>query len=305
MDRSTGQTFTPVFVLGPARAGTSLLYKVLCLHPRVFYVNNWVARFPTLTWLSALDRAVPALPSMRDKVWFGSGGDNAYVYGSRRPLADRLFPMPVEGEAFFRASGIVEDGSTFIATGGAISMMRRRIGQLHRFAGGTHFVNKRIANNRRVELLLEAFPHARFITIVRDGRAVAYSLSRVDWWRSSNVWWYGASPAQWEAEGREPWVMCARNWLEDMRSVESGLDLVPNTAKLTIRYEDLITAPGSTFRAVAEFSGLVADQPWLQRIARLEFPDRNESWRTQLDHEVVATITREQEPLLRQYGYST
>jgi hypothetical protein len=98
--------------------------------------------------------------------------------------------------------------------------------------------------------------------------------------------------------------MCARNWVEDMRSVEEGLSLVPDEAKLVLRYEDLIASSDSEFRRVAEFSGLGSDEAWLQQIARLGFPDRNESWRGHLDGVSAAAITAEQEPLLRQYGYA-
>ena len=34
----------------------------------------------------------------------------------------------------------------------------------------------------------------RFVVLVRDGRAVAESLSRVDWWETNHVWWYGGTP---------------------------------------------------------------------------------------------------------------
>ena len=36
------------FILGPARSGTTLLYKVLCLHPQVAFISNWRSRFAGL-----------------------------------------------------------------------------------------------------------------------------------------------------------------------------------------------------------------------------------------------------------------
>ena len=41
-----GASEAPVFLLGPARSGTSLLYKLLCLHRDVAFISNYVARAP-------------------------------------------------------------------------------------------------------------------------------------------------------------------------------------------------------------------------------------------------------------------
>src|SRR3712207_4675195 len=94
---------SPLFLVGPARSGTSLLYKVLCLHPDASYVSNWLARFPSQTRLAALNRVARRYPELQRSVWFGQDGANAYVYGRRRALRERMFPMPVEGEPLFAA----------------------------------------------------------------------------------------------------------------------------------------------------------------------------------------------------------
>lgn len=36
------------FIVGAARSGTSLLYKVLCLHPQTAFISNWLARTPSM-----------------------------------------------------------------------------------------------------------------------------------------------------------------------------------------------------------------------------------------------------------------
>ena len=87
-----------MFVLGAPRSGTSLLYKLLCLHPDTAWISNWYRRAPGAPVVALLNRLGPRLPATRRRVWFGADAGNAYVYGGRRPLADRLFPMPVEGE---------------------------------------------------------------------------------------------------------------------------------------------------------------------------------------------------------------
>ena len=57
-DVEPGQS--PVFLVGAARSGTSLVYKALCLHPDVAYISNWVARYPKAPRLAALNRLGPS-----------------------------------------------------------------------------------------------------------------------------------------------------------------------------------------------------------------------------------------------------
>src|SRR5436305_4693409 len=102
-----------VFLVGAPRSGTSLVYKALCLHPEVAYISNWVRRAPAVPQLAVLNRAAAHLPEQRLRAWFG-GGDNAYVYGRRRPLWERAFPMPVEGEPLYARAGVGTNGSADI-----------------------------------------------------------------------------------------------------------------------------------------------------------------------------------------------
>src|SRR6202035_2477728 len=101
----------------------------------------------------------------------------------------------VEGEPLFRHCGMVQFEWEHEATPlEQQKALRRSFSAIRRSSGAVVVVNKRIANNRRIPQLLAAFPDARFVSIVRDGRAVAYSLSRVDWWDDDIVWWYGGTP---------------------------------------------------------------------------------------------------------------
>jgi hypothetical protein len=293
----------PVFFIGAARSGTSLLYKGLCLHPDVAWISNWVRRFPRLTPLAALNRASSLAPEIRRLVWFGTDS-NAYVYGTKRRLWERIFPMPVEGETVYARSGIAPqteaEGDDALQQATAL---RRQFESIQRFAGARLFVNKRIANNRRVALLLLAFPDARFIEIVRDGRAVAYSLSRVDWWSDSNVWWYGNSPKQWAAEGRDPWELCARNWVEEIRAIERAKELIREERVMTVKYEDFLERPLEWFIRLARFSGLDPVANWEEALRELRFPDRNEGWRRRLSPAEVATIEAVQRQTLMSLDY--
>jgi hypothetical protein len=296
-----------VFLLGAPRSGTTLLYKILCMHPQAAWISNWIRRSPTATALAAFNRIPALLPAIQRRVWFGTDS-NAYVYGTRRPLWERAFPMPVEGEPIFRRIGTDHhDGSEVREPEGVeweLDILRSRLESIRRFSGGSVFINKRIANNRRVGILMRAFPSARFVDIVRDGRAVAYSLSTVDWWRGSLPWWHDRTPERWEAEGGDPWQLCARSWVEEVDAIERGLQGVPSEQVLHISYEQLITSPLSSVQSVAIFAGLPKNHDWLNRVSELSFPNRNEAWRARLSPAEIATIQDVQRDALRRYGYA-
>jgi omega-hydroxy-beta-dihydromenaquinone-9 sulfotransferase len=296
-------TEAPVFLVGPARSGTSLLYKMLCLHPDAAYISNWVRLLPAVPAVAVMNRLAAALPDVRQRVWFADG--NAYVYDKHRSLARRLFPMPVEGEPVFTRSGLAEvPGGVAPGRTPDLERLRRTLRSVRRASGGSLLVNKRIANILRIPLLVDAFPEARFLSLVRDGRAVAASLRTVDWWEDSTVWWYGGSPDRWAAEGRDPWELCARNWVEEVRITRSGLAHVAPERQAELRYEDFVTDPMPALRSAAAFAGLDPDdRRWQRALQQQSFPDRNERWRTQLDDATVAAITEWQRDELERLGY--
>ena len=295
----------PVFIVGAARSGTSLLFRVLALHQQATWLSNWVQRFPALPHLTALNAVSRAVPARRARVWFGSSGDNAYVYGSERPVGERLFPQPVEAESLYHRAGMPEVWAADVAVPEDTPARLRRAFELASRADRRQVhVAKRIANNRRIPLLRQVFPEARFVEIVRDGRAVAASLAKVDWWAESVVWWYGGSPASWREEGRDEWTLCARNWVEEVRAVREGLAVVPSSAKLSISYEELVAKPQEVVARVAEFASLdPRDAAFRSALEQVRFPDRNDRWRSQMDSAVLAKVQGIQREDLLRYGY--
>jgi hypothetical protein len=84
-------------------------------------------------------------------------------------------------------------------------------------------------NIRHTQTLLDLFPEARMIHIVRDGRAVASSLMRVDW---------GPNEVQ-EA---------AHFWVESLAHGFAAELLFGPERVMRVRYEDLVQDPGSTLK---------------------------------------------------------
>jgi hypothetical protein len=297
-----GQDLAPLFVVGAPRSGTSLLYKLLCLHPRAAWISNWGRRAPGQPALAALNRLARRLPATRRRAWFGADGANAYVYGHARPLVERLFPSPVEGEPVYRRCG-VGSGAAGVPDR-QIAELRRSFAAIQQWSGGDLLISKRIHNNLRIPLLAEAFPRARFVHLIRDGRAVAYSLSRVDWWEDGVVWWYGQTPRRWREEGRDPWELCARHWVRELAAVGTGLTAVPAGQRVEVRYEQLVHEPIETVGAIASFAGLGPEPSWTAELPRLRYPDKDDAWRDALAPDARASIERIQRADLRCLGHA-
>ena len=305
MSRPAAATETQAaLIVGAPRSGTSLLYKVLCLHRDAAYVSNWTNRIGATTITARANRLAARSTARRRTVWFGEG-DNAYVYGRRRRrLAERLFPMPVEGHRLFTRLGAPLPPKP--DQRGALDAARlgQEIARVVRAAGGRVFVSKRVVNNWYLDQLEAALPRARYIHVLRDGRSVAASLERVDWWESSIVPWWGGTPAQWRAEGRDPWELLANTWVEETKLVERFLATIDADRALTVRYEDLLADRDAVLAEVARFAGLGADPAWTDEVATLRLAkDKARAWEDHLDGAAKQTVTAVQGPLLAELGY--
>lgn len=294
----------PTFLVGAPRSGTSLLYRALALHPEVAYISNWVQRFPVLPQLSALNRLASRMPVRRSAAWFPEG--NAYVYGRHRERFDRVFPAPAEGEPVFSRAGVTTDYvDSLPEIGEEILSLRRAFASIVRWSGAEVLVVKRIANNRRIPLLRAAFPDARFLEISRDGRAVAQSISKVNWWPDMRVWWLGQTPGEWAAAGRHPMELCAMHWRREIEEIDRQLTGLPSSMHLPIRYEDIIADPLPSLERIAEFIGVAPQNAsWQHSLGQIEFPDQNRRWVRELSSEEIEIIERVQRDQLRALGYT-
>ena len=99
----------------------------------------------------------------------------------------------------------------------------------------------------RIGFLNEVFPDAKFIHIVRDGRAVASSYLHInEWqwrgWYGPASWRYGPlSPedqAAWEASGRSFIALAGIQWRMHTRAIESARARIDPARFLEVRYED-------------------------------------------------------------------
>lgn len=288
------------FIVGAGRSGTTLLYKLLCLHPRVGFISNYDNRLRGLA-PGRMPRLFRRAQRAKLAAWFGRSG-SAYLV--RRPALMRLVPSPVEGEQLFRDCGISPSAATEgeIAPA-ALARLRRRLERIGAGAGTPVVLCKRTAVNRFIRPLDAAMPGSRYIHLVRDGRDVARSLSRVDWWNRHVVWWDGRTAGEMEKAGETRLAICARNWVAEVEAIQHGLAEVDVTRVLEIHYEDLLDRPASVLGNVLEFLGLGLDQEMSESVASLALRGRPRGGPSGWTERERSLVHLEAAPLLTRFGY--
>jgi len=186
--------------------------------------------------------------------------------------------------------------------------------------GGRRFVDKTPENAFITGFLADAFPTARFVHIIRDGRDVTVSHAEKPWLRASSTgsgvrgrggaaW--GASPRFWvEPEGvdRFPAVSdlerSAWAWRRFTTAALEGLEALPGSRWTEVRYEELVTRPAPAVERLAAL--LELDDRSRRVLADGLSRGRASSvgrWRERLGPEEEALVVAECGPLLPRLGY--
>lgn len=294
------------FIIGAGRSGTTLVYKTLCLHAQVAWISNYLAKMPSVECLGLLNCITRFVPQAGLAAWFDKSG-NAFLHG--RSLLLRFVPTPVEGEAVYSRCGIpLHPKPNWRISRQQTDCLRRVFKRMAGLQRCKVLVSKRTANNRRIPQLLNAFPDAKFIHIIRDGRSVARSLLKVAWWPNMKLWWKDQStPMQWQKKGGNQLELAARTWVAEMQEISAGIKLIPDSQIMELRYESLVANPIETLRSVARFIDLDNIQEWLQHVREINFYNGNKGRAIRdsiaLNDADRYLLERIQADMLRRYGY--
>jgi hypothetical protein len=152
----------------------------------------------------------------------------------------------------------------------------------------------------RSGLIKQILPSARFIHVVRDGRAVANSWLQMPWWRGfegPDHWQWGPLPAELEAEwvesGRSFVVLAGLLWQVLIDSFDRARAALTSGDWLEVRYEDVAAQPRRSFAAMLDFCGLPWDAEFERGFERHSFTaSRSDAFRRDLDPSDVARLSR-------------
>ena len=172
-----------------------------------------------------------------------------------------------------------------------------------RATGKPRFMSKQTANSQRIGVIDRMFPDACYVHIIRDGRAVANSLLRVDWWGETDIWWLDGKPEKWAAMGGDPIELCALQWQRDVQEILDHKHLF-DERYLEIRYEDLVEDPRSVVDDVIRFAGLGQSTMLMDTLPET-LPNMNYKWEEQLGGSQKAILEKSIGESLAALGYPT
>jgi hypothetical protein len=156
------------------------------------------------------------------------------------------------------------------------------------------------------------FPRARFVHVVRDGRAVANSLLQVPWWHGyhgTQTWRLGPLAREdhdmWLAHERSFVALAGLNWkilIDAFQRAEKAID--PDRWR-TIRYEDLVAEPRRTVEDLLEWFGMAPSRIFTRRLEHQPFRSgRTHAYRRDLTMTQVRVLEQVMRGQLQHHGYS-
>jgi Sulfotransferase family len=287
-----------VFVIGTGRCGSTLIQELLAHHPDVGFLSNLEDRIPgvsggTSRATNMLYRRLP--PSLTRMGRIRYGPSEGY-----RALAREVSPLVTNSCRDLRADDampwVTERFRTFFCER---ARAQRRPVFLHKFTGWP-----------RTGFVHEIFPDARFIHIVRDGRAVVASALRMPWWMGHmgpEAWHWGPLPpayaAEWEASGRSFAVLAALAWKILMDEFAAARELVPGDQWLDIRFEDVLADPKPRLKEMLGFMGLDEHRSVDAALVRAGIVPDRQRYRHELGSAGLAQVEKSLAEHLDAWGY--
>jgi len=302
--RATRVAEPPIFVLGFGRSGTTHLHNLLWQDPRFGVLTSYQASVHpiALTGRGWLDRyladRVPARRPM-DNVAVSLDGPQEEEIA----LANRTADAPLHFMSFPRA--LPEIYERWVSDLGAdprdVATWKRHylevLAKATILADGRRLVLKTPPNTARIPLLLELFPEARFVHIVRDPYRVYQSMRNM--YRKMLP---GQVLQTFDWADVDAWMVDAYRRL--MGRYLTDRKRIPADHLVEIRYEDLDARPLEVLASVYETLGLPdfgAARPGVERY--LAGLGRFEKNRFSYPADVIATVDEHWGFAIEAFGY--
>jgi LPS sulfotransferase NodH len=146
----------------------------------------------------------------------------------------------------------------------------------------------------RVKMLKEIFPNAKFIHIIRDGRAVANSyikkIQSGDFNTSKEIEnWVSAWPSKWKddfiALKQNPIAFTLIQWKYFVSEIRNELSQIPNFDYKEIRYSNLTSNMEQVVKEIHEFVGIKLDSNIKYFMKMKPSDNMNHKWKNNLSQE--------------------
>jgi Sulfotransferase family len=296
-----------LFIIGSGRCGSTMMQEVLARHPEAGFISNLDANILAFNmkgrWNNFIYRHTPRAFTQRDHRFL------RFV-----PLRMRFGPSEAYRMLNRRVSLLISETKKDLTEEDVTPWLEARF---RRFFEERMEVQKKplflckFAGWPRARFIHEIFPEARFLHVVRDGRAVADSLVRRPWWRGyqgPEAWQFGllseAYEKEWEASGRSFVVLAGIQWLILMDAFEQAREALPEEAWMQVRYEDFVIDPRGHMEDILRFAGVEWTEGFEKGFSKYAFmPERRAAYLENLTAEQVGALEAVLGGHLERLGY--
>lgn len=289
----------PIFIVGAGRSGSTAFHHCFARHPH-------------MSWLSKVLDLYPKGEKLNAAILRGL---NAPLVGAAlaKGAIEPGHLKPSEAYAYWEsiAPGFSEPFRDLVAsdlTERTKANLQSAVGRLV-VDGRPHPLIK-ITGWPRMGYLLEAFPDAKFIHVVRDGRAVVNSIMQVDFWDGwrGTKGWRGQDmtpeqQARWDASGQSFVTLAAMELSDMLDAMVVATQHVPESQFFEITYESLCDDPVGSFESVTAFCDAPMTGDFERSIIDFGFRNTNDKWRRDLTEDQQRQLEAELVPHLTRWGY--
>lgn len=288
----------PIFVVGTGRCGSSLLHELIARHNEIGFISNIDDNLPRVNLYGRFNNLIFRTPigqyTRKGRIRFAPS--EAY-----RLIAHQVSPI-YENSCRDLVS---EDVTPWLESRFRKFFTRRISAQkkskfLHKYTGWP-----------RIGFFSTIFPEAKFINVIRDGRAVSNSWLQMPWWggyRGPENWLWGMLPShyytEWKEDGFSYSLLAGISWKILMDAFDESTKNISSDRYLQIRYEDFVNNPYEILDTILSFIGIAWNPAFERQLNKKKlYTHRLLSYEKDLTSQQLDKLEKSLSGKLKQYNY--
>lgn len=288
-----------VFIIGTGRCGSSFIHEIISKHEDVGFISNIDDRLYKLNlkgkYNNTLFRGVLGNFTMKGR-HFRYAPSEAYNL-----ISEKVSPIYAKSSRDLDEN----DVTPWLNKRFTKFMSNRQAIQ------GKQVFSHKYTGWSRIGFFHEIFPDAKFVHIVRDGRAVANSLLQMPWWggyRGPENWLLGdlVEPyrSEW-VEGKRSYTLLAGiAWKMLMDSYEQSEKKLDTSNYMLLRYEDFLDSPREVITLVLHFMGVDWSSSFEKQFSKQKIQtSRQQAFEKELTKSQLNELQGCLGSMLEKYGY--
>jgi hypothetical protein len=234
-DENSLVTDPPIFIIGSPRAGSTLLFQILCSQFRLSYISNIMAIIPS--WMVRLTKYMPALAS----------GYTGQIKESRYGYIPGLMSPNESGKILAKWLDVGQDPDHDL-------YVRRTFAAITALTGSPIVLKNQNRLTVNIDRLESIFTNACYIAIERDPLYTAQSLliARREVLQDERSWFSAQPPGYEKVLDRDPYFQVIWQVLALKKIVAEKRKLIPQARFFTLDYEEFCAGPASHLRRLQD-----------------------------------------------------